>query len=267
MWRLIYTIALALVTFSYSAPANVLDWSTVTWPPGSLSNTYPDPSSPGSSVSITMSGNTSTFNGGSPSIVNDNLGGTGKPSLQLNTSNLFPSSFVTVTINFNAYPNGVYVQNLNILDVDFSPGIIGLVAGWQDQIRNISALTVTGQTVNPVAVAGGSAVTITGNQITGWTATGSARAGTGSSAGNVSLDFGNYRVTRITFSFGSGPGAPLLLASQVIGLDNITFLLTPEKFPGAVAMMLCGLVLVVRTLFPLIRLRLNLSKEVTRIEP
>jgi hypothetical protein len=148
-----------------------------------------------------------------------------------------------VTISFN-YTNGVYVQNLNILNVDFNPGVVGLVAGWQDQIRNITALTATGQTVNPVAVAGNSAATITGNSTTGFTATGNATASGNSAAGNVSLDFGNYRVKQIQFTFGSGPDAPLLLADQLIGLDNISFSVTPEIHPGVVGMTLCGLVMI-----------------------
>jgi hypothetical protein len=243
MRRLFYTIALGLTAFSYSASALVLDWSTVTWPPGSLSNAYHvDPNTPGNNISIAMTGNTSSFSGGSPSIVNNNLGGTGKPALELQTGGLTPGQAIVVTINFN-YAQGVYVQNLNILNVDFSPGIVGLVAGWQDQIRNISALTATGQTVYPLA-AGGSAVTISGNQTAGLTATGNATAGSGSSAGNVSLDFGNYRITSLTFSFGSGPGAPLLLTNQIIGLDNITFSLTPEVHPALAGIVLCGLAMI-----------------------
>jgi hypothetical protein len=242
--RLICGIAVALAASSSVASAVVLDWNTVTWPPGSLSNAYHvDPNTPGNNISITMTGDTSSFSGGSPSIVNNNLGGTGKPALQLQTGGLLPGQSIVVTINFN-YAQGVYVQNLNILDVDFSPGIVGSVGGWQDQIKNISAVTATNQTVNPVAVAGGSAVTVTGNQTSGWTATGNATAGSGSSAGNVSLDFGNFQITSITFTFANGPGAPILLTNQIIGLDNITFLLTPERFTGVSAMILCGLAVI-----------------------
>jgi hypothetical protein len=242
--RLISGIAVALAASSCVASAVVLDWNTVTWPPGSLSNAYHvDPNTPGNNISITITGNTSSFSAGSPSIVNNNLGGTGKPALQLQTGGLLAGQSIVVTINFN-YAQGVYVQNLNILNVDFSPGVAGLVGGWQDQIKNISAVTATNQTVNPVAVAGGSAVTVTGNQTSGWTATGNATAGSGSSTGNVSLDFGNFQITSITFTFANGPGAPIMLANQIIGLDNITFSLTPEKFTGVAAVILCGLALV-----------------------
>jgi hypothetical protein len=226
-----------------SGSAVVLDWASVTWPPGALSESYDiDPNNPGNDITISMTGNTGAFNSGSPSI-GTGLGGTGRSSLQLSTAGLLSSQSIVVTINF-LYTNGVYVQNLNILNVDYNPGVVGLVAGWQDQIRNITAMTATGQTVNPVAVAGNSAVTITGNSTTGFTATGNATASGNSPAGNVSLDFGNYKVTQIQFTFGAGPNAPILLANQLIGLDDITYSLTPEVHPALLSSILCGFVLV-----------------------
>jgi hypothetical protein len=226
-----------------SGLAVVLDWASVTWQPGTLSQSYNiDPNNPGTDIMISMTGTTSAFNSGSPSI-GTGLGGTGRSSLQLSTAGLLPAQSIVVTINFN-YTNGIYVQNLNILNVDYNPGVVGVVAGWQDQIRNITAKTETGQTVNPVAIAGNSAVTIAGNSTTGFTATGGATASGNSPNGNVSLDFGNYKVTQIQFTFGAGPNAPILLTNQLIGLDNITYSLTPEVHPALLSSILCGFVLV-----------------------
>jgi hypothetical protein len=93
----------------------VLDWASVTWPPGALSESYNiDATNPGNDVTISMTGSTGSFDSGSPGI-GTGLGGTGRSSLQLSTGGLLQSEGIVVTINFN-YTNGVYVQNLNILN-------------------------------------------------------------------------------------------------------------------------------------------------------
>src|SRR5271157_3703507 len=74
-----------------TAPAAVLNWSTVGWPgPGvPLSNTYTNVGGSGVNVTVAFSGNTSTLQSGSPSTTASQIGGTGKPSLQADV--LFPS--------------------------------------------------------------------------------------------------------------------------------------------------------------------------------
>ena len=166
-------------------------------------------------------------------------GGTGKPSLQADV--LFPSSAtagITVTITFS---RPVYVQNLNILDVDatLSNG------GWQDQISAINGVAAGGQTVNPVAVVpGGTAVKVTGGP-SNFTAIGQSNTDN-SSTSNVSVSFGNIQVTQISFLYSPGQNQPTNPQAQRIGLDNITFSLTPEVGPSLAAMTLCGLVMVAR---------------------
>src|SRR5271165_7537173 len=224
-----------------TASAAVLDWSTVGWPgPGvPLSNTYTNVGGSGVNVTVAFSGNTSTLQSGSPSTTASQIGGTGKPSLQAEVH--FPSNTtagVTVTITFS---KPVYVQNLNILDVDATLS----TGGWQDQISAIKGVTAGG-TVNPVAVAGGgSAVSVTGSSTIGFTATGLTPT-TNSSTSNVSVDFGNYQVTQISFLYSPGPNQPNNPSDQLIGLDNITFSLTPEVGPSLAAMTLCGLVMFAR---------------------
>jgi len=224
-----------------TAPAAVLDWSTVGWPgsPVPLSNTYTNVGGSGVNVTVAFSGNTGALQSGNPNTTSTQIGGTGKPSLQADV--LFPSKTtagITVTITFS---KPVYVQNLNILDVDATLS----TGGWQDQISAIKGVTAGG-TVNPVAVAGGgSAVSVTGNSTNGFTATGLTSTAN-SSTSNVSVDFGNYQVTQISFLYSPGPSQPNNPSDQRIGLDNITFSLTPEVGPSLAAMTLCGLVMLAR---------------------
>jgi hypothetical protein len=225
-----------------TVPAAVLDWSKVGWPgPGvPLSNTYTNVGGSGVNVTVAFSGNTGALQSGNPNTTSTQIGGTGKSSLQADV--LFPSKTttgITVTITFS---KPVYVQNLNILDVDATLS----TGGWQDQISAIKGVTAGGQTVNPVAVAGGgSAVSVTGNSTTGFSALGLTTTNN-SSTSNVSVDFGNYQVTQISFLYSAGPNQPANPQTQLIGLDNITFSLTPEVGPSLAAMTLCGLVMLAR---------------------
>jgi hypothetical protein len=238
--RLPFTTVFALFLTVLGAPAAVLDWSAgaVTWTAGSLSNTYSNVGGSGVNVTVAFSGNTGTLQSGSPNTTDAQIGGTGKRSLQADV--LFPSSStagITVTITFS---KAVYVQNLNILDVDASltPG------GWQDKISQIKGTTTVGQ-VNPVAVVGGgSAVSVTG---TGAAITALGQSSTtNTSTSNVSVSFGNFQVTQISFLYSPGPNQPTSPQAQRIGLDNITFSLTPEVGPSLAATALCGLVMLAR---------------------
>jgi hypothetical protein len=240
MIRLFSSLCMALFCSVSVGSAVTLDWSAVTWTAGSLSNSYDiDPSNPGSDIMIAMSGNTGNFNSGSPSI-GTGLGGTGKSSLQLAPTFTSTSQSITVTISFN-YTQGVYLQNLNILSVD--SGTI-VLAGYTDKITNIVGVTATGQSVNAAAVAGGSSVTVSGNSTSGWTASGNGTVAGTSANGNVSVSFGNFRVKQVSFTLSNSGNLSISLASQLIGLDNISYSLTPEVQPGIIGAVLCGLALV-----------------------
>src|SRR5271165_6720837 len=192
MMKLLGVAFFALFCSVATAPAAVLDWSTVGWPgPGvPLSNSYTNVGTSGVNVTVAFSNTAGTLQSGNPNTTSAQIGGTGKPSLQADV--LFPSKTttgITVTITFS---KPVYVQNLNILDVDATLS----TGGWQDQISAIKGVTAGG-TVNPVAVAGGgSAVSVSGNSTNGFTATGLTSTAN-SSTSNVSVDFGNYQVTQI----------------------------------------------------------------------
>jgi hypothetical protein len=210
----------------------------VTWPAGSTSQSYNiDPTNPGNDITISMTSSSGNqFASGYPAIATGFGGSTTTPDLRERIQLTSASQFVTTTITFN-YTQGVYVQNLNLLDIDTSAG----PTGWTDQIRNIKGTTASGQTVNPVAVVGASLVTVTGNATTGWTATGNGTAN-GGAGGNLSISFGNYRITKITWDYGSG--STQFGNTQSTLLANITYSLTPEIHPALAGTILCGILLI-----------------------
>jgi hypothetical protein len=77
-------------------------------------------------------------------------------------------------------------------------------------------------------------VTVTGNSSTGWTANGN-----GTANGNLSISFGNYRITKITWDYGSG--STQSGTAQLTLLANVTFSLTPEVHPALGSVVLCGI--------------------------
>jgi hypothetical protein len=101
-------------------------------------------------------------------------------------------------------------------------------------------MIATGQMVNPVAVVGGSLVTVTGNASTGWTATGNGTAN-GGAGGNPSISSETTILPKITCDYGSG--SALFGTTQSTLLANITFSLTPEVHPALVGIGLCGILL------------------------
>ncbi len=111
------------VSFVCSTRAVVLDWSSVTWTPGSLSNSYDvDPASPGNDITVTVSGDTSflqpDYNPPNPMTpaITTTLAGGFSPAPQ---SLVLAADFTTqlqalrVTVNFSAaYTQGSTVSRL-----------------------------------------------------------------------------------------------------------------------------------------------------------
>ncbi|MBU6399043.1 MAG: hypothetical protein KGS61_01875, partial [Verrucomicrobia bacterium] len=128
-----------LVCASVLLPARcsgtLLDWSTVTWPAGSLSQTFTgvDPNNPGSSVTVSISGTTSAFSSGYPAVATSPFtGGTISDSgLQLLVNFPNASANVTVTVSFNY--GGAGVQNVNFTLFDIDEGFQGRNVVYQDQ--------------------------------------------------------------------------------------------------------------------------------------
>ena len=235
--RRILVFLCAVYSLNGTASAVVLDWSALSWPAGSLSNSYDiDPSSPGNDVTVTISGDTGQLQ---PSLVSPNPqtpaitrafdGGlvTSPKTLELALNLANNSQLVTVTINFSAqYAAGVSNVSLQLFDIDFSN------AGgstYQDVIRSMSATTITGATVAATISGLGSNVSLSGTGLT-QTLTGTASTvdlGAGSGAGNGTISFIAPDIRSITFTYSSSA----LFADptyQHIGIYNLDYSVVPE---------------------------------------
>jgi hypothetical protein len=219
----------------------VLDWSSVTWVPGSLSNSYDiDPSSPGNDITITLSGNTNTLvvdpaSGIQTPAVTDSLQGgapAGNNSLELAT-NMIPPNKLVVTVTFSAqYLRGVNGVSFTLFDID--------VEQKQDVIDNISARDINGIQRAATISNLGFSVSLTGAGF-GQKLAGNADspdAGASSGLGDATISFGNLAIKSFTFTFDSTPGGPKL---QKIGISDITFSPVPEINPALATTALCGL--------------------------
>src|SRR6267143_1273511 len=208
-----FVLFCAICAFTGSASAALVDWSALTWPAGSLSNSYDvDPSNPGSDVTVTISGDTgqlqpSLVSGSpqTPAITRAFDGGLGTSPLTLemalNLTNNTQS--VTFTLDFSAlYAAGVANISFTIFDIDAanSGG-----STYQDVIRSIYATSITGTQIAPTTTNVGPNVSLTGtglNQVlTGQTST--VDLGAGSGAANATISFNTTDIRSITFTYGS----------------------------------------------------------------
>ena len=128
--RWVFAFLCAVYSLAGTASAVVLDWSALTWPAGSLSNSYDvDPSSPGNDVTVTISDDTGQLQPSlaspfpqTPAITRAFDGGlvTSPRTLELALDLSNNSQFVTVTINFSAqYAAGVSNVSLQLFDIDY----------------------------------------------------------------------------------------------------------------------------------------------------
>jgi hypothetical protein len=239
-------IAFALCMSGQASHAVILDWSTVTWPAGSLNNSYHvDPSVPGNNLTVDVSGNTGQLlpsfsppNAQTPVVSQTFQGGFGSPqsSLELRVDYTSTAQFVTITINFSAaYAQGVTNVSLSLFDIDSGT--------YQDQIRNITALSIDGTTQVAPTISGlGASVSLTGTGLT-QTLDGIATVpdtGAGSGDGNATITF-NAAIQSLTFTYGSGPSAPADPTTQKIGIYNLIYSVVPipEINPTAASALVC----------------------------
>jgi hypothetical protein len=239
----------ALFCFWTTAQAIVLDWSSVTWTPGSLTNSYDiDPAKPGTDVTVTISGDTTQFqpelvspNPQTPAITTDFQGGQAAPvntlGLALNLTN--QSQGVTITINFSSlYSMGVNNVSFQLFDIDFSSASGN---NYQDQLRNITALSADGVTQIAPTITTSSSNALTGlglNQVVNGTSSVS-DTGASSGNGNVTISFGANAITSFTFTYGSGSGTAADPTYQHIGIYNLDFTVVPEIHPALSALVVC----------------------------
>jgi hypothetical protein len=245
---------LALV-LQATASAVVLDWDSVAWTPGSLSNSYDlDPTNPGNDITVTVSGSTAQLipdntppNAATPNIGTSMEGGLTpvQNALLIYFDLTNTSQAITLSVSFSAqYTEGATNVSFTIFDVDFGS------SSYQDQLRNIFALGVDGVTQIAPTITTSSGNTLTGSgltQVVNGTAN-VANSGTGSGNGNVTISFGTNAISSFRFTYGSGSTAPANPNAQKIAIHDFSFTPVPEINPvwSAVASCIAALGLVLR---------------------
>jgi hypothetical protein len=232
-----------------AAQAITLDWDTVTWTAGSLSNSYDvDAAKPGNDLTVTVSGNTAQFqqelasgNPMTPAITPDFEGGLGtaQNSLCLAVNFANQSQAVTVTVNFSGlYTLGVQNVSFTLFDIDYSN-----VSGntYQDLLHSIQATDMNGNLVAAtITTSANNSLSGTGlTQVVNGTVS-TADTGPGSGNGNVTISFGATAIKSFTFTYGSGgPTGVTDPTYQHVGISDITFTPVPEINPAWSALGSC----------------------------
>jgi hypothetical protein len=241
--------ALAVLLPAWEARAVVLDWDTVTWTAGSLSNSYDvDPAKPGNDITVTVSGDTAQLvpkntapNPQTPALTTALQGGLGTAentlTLAVNFTN--QSQFVTITVDFSAlYAQGVKNVSFIIFDVDMNTTNPN---SFQDQLRSIQALSIDGTTLIAPTITTSLNNSLTGtglNQVVNGTAS-TVDTGAGSGDANVTISFGTNAIKSFTFTYGSGSGVAADPTYQHIGIHDISFTPIPELNPSWTAIISC----------------------------
>jgi hypothetical protein len=225
-----------------NAHAIILDWDSVSWTAGSLSNSYDvDAARPGNDITVTVSGNTAQFttelasgNPMTPAVTPDFQGGlpTAENSLCLAVNFADKTQAVTVTINFSAqYSLGVQNVSFTLFDIDFSAASGN---NYQDQLRGITATSVDGVTLVAPTITTSANNTLSGSGLSyvvdGTISTPDTGAGSGN--GNVTISFGATAIRSLTFTYGSGSGTVADPTYQHVGISDITFTPVPEMNPA-----------------------------------
>jgi hypothetical protein len=242
-----------------TANAVILDWNTVPWTAGSLSNSYDvDASNAGNDITVAVSGNTAQLqkelasgNPMTPAITPDFQGGLANPTNTLCLAVNFTdqSQAVTVTVNFSAlYTAGVQNVSFTLFDVDYSNVTNNT---YQDLLTGIKATSIDGTTMIAPTITTSANNTQSGSGlsqiVTGITST--ADTGPGSGNGNVTISFGANAIKSFTFTYGSGgPSGVTDPTYQHVGIDGITFTPVPEVNPtwSAVGSCLLAFALILR---------------------
>lgn len=235
-----FLAAAALLGGATPTPAALIDWDTLTWAPGSLSNSYDLDPSPGNDVTITMTGNTGTLTNDAntgvmtPAITMSLTGGLSpvQNSLQL-AADLKTNSKITITVDFSPqFVKGVAYVSFSLFDIDLDSN--------NDKIKTIYGIALDGSHVAAKITNVGSAVSLTGSGLS-QVLTGLADApnsGPGSSNGNATISFGATPIVGFTFIYANTAGGPKY---QEIAISDIFFLPIPEINPAALVVVLCGL--------------------------
>ncbi len=264
-WALFSAVFLALLAATTDARALVLNWDTIVWPAGSLTNSFDLNADAVNDIKITISGDTAGAFALGP--ISTNRTGLGAPNNIINGGTIgdeyslllyisaagwtLDTQSITVTVDFLSY-GGATGVNYKLFDVDVSgPGFPASTnspgtAAYDDQIRGIRGsnstgyvgATVTGSLSNQVLGTAG-----TTNQ----TVRGIGSVGGNTNLGNVTIDFGTTTViNQFQFTWGndasstsSNPGI------QLIGFHDINFLpIIPEHGTASMSLLVCLLAVV-----------------------
>lgn len=225
-----------------TANAVILDWNSVPWTAGSLSNGYDvDPAKAGNDITVTVSGNTAQLqqelasgNPMTPAITPDFQGGLANPTNTLCLAVNFTdqSQAVTVKVDFSAlYTAGVQNVSFTLFDVDYS-NVTGNT--YQDLLTGIKATSIDGTTMIAPTITTSANNTQSGSGVsqivTGMINT--SDLGSGSGNGNVTISFGAAAIKSFTFTYGSGgPSGVSDPTYQHVGINAISFTPVPEINP------------------------------------
>jgi hypothetical protein len=226
--------ALAFVLSAPVSRAILLDWDTLTWTPGALTQSFDiDPGNLGNDVTVTIGGDTSFLTGSSPKLSTALTGGLlpVEKSLLLSAVWNTTAQAVTVTVDFHYGSFGVTQVAYKLFDVDTGTGDLTTAV---DQIRGISATSTAPSTVGPTITAGtANVLTGSGSFATDQVVTGTAESPPTSASGNVSIDYVGTPLTQFVFTFGNDASATTPPTGQSIALHDISFTPVPEA--GTVA--------------------------------
>jgi hypothetical protein len=215
----------------------VLDWDSVGWTSGSLSNSYDVTGDGVTDVTVSVSSQPSNIWTNDPTTgmltptINQTLTGGLSPaqnSLML-AANLKTHSDVTVQLSFTGGNQLGKDVSFTIFDIDVTTN--------SDIISGIYGVALDGSQVAATITNVGSAVTQTGSGL-GSVFTGNAAAANNSSNGNVTISFGSAVITDVFFLWSNGSGAPRY---QDIAIGDITFTPVPEVNPVVTAVASCFL--------------------------
>lgn len=229
-----HSLIFALLLCCGEAQAVLLDWSTVAWVNGDLTNSYElDATNPGLDITITVGGDTGQLKAGMPRVDTNMTGGISPADKNLRSQVDFANTTqqLTFTITFN-YPSLVKNASFTL----FNLGNSG--TNFQDQIRSIIGTDGTNQYAATISGLG-SSVQLAGSG-TGQTLTGIATTANSSANGNATISFGSNQINQITYVYGSGPSTIANPSAQQIALFDISFVsAVPEVGPSFGALAVC----------------------------
>jgi hypothetical protein len=245
-------LGVALGLGTVPSRALVLDWNSIAWTAGSLSQSYDiDPSNPGNDVTVAVT--STSFTSGHPAKSTVQTGGLSpaQSSLQLDVNWSSTSQSTTLTVSFN-YADGVEGVSFSLFDVDTGTGN---PLSYQDEISNIAAYYDAGYTIAPDSVTGSPNNSVTGSGLS-YNVVGTANSSDTTSNANVQIAF-NGPIKGFQFTFAPGPNSQSNPSGQVIAMNDITFLpVIPEA--GVVPAAATGFVL---AFLALRRMRRSAPKE------